>query len=302
MRKWIAVCVLSTVISSAAAAATNRLADIRARGTLNCGIWPYVPGFAMERDGRYVGFEVDICRAVAAAILGDATKVEFVTLENVAQFTAREDVDLVVRRLTWTLSRETASGLVFGPVTFYDGQGFLVRRASGITSLSQLTAGERVCVINMESQPKTLHEYFRDSGRNVQLVLVGSDSEAEEAMRRNRCRVYSADISWLAAARPVFAAGPAHYDILADRISEEPLAPLMRVADGDFVQVVRWTLFALVEAEELSVTSENIDSARLISSRVRAFLGAHPGSGGSAARRRVGACNHCRRWQLRRDI
>lgn len=277
---WLAACVLligPLIGVSSAEAATNRLADIRARGTLNCGIWPYVPGFAIERDGRYTGFDVDICRAVAAAILGDATKVEFVTLSHVTQFAQRKDLDLAVRRLTWTLSREMASGTVFGPITYYDGQGFLVPKNSGIKNVSQLT-GERICVINRERHPATLYDYFRDSGREIQIVRVESDKDAEEAMRRNRCRAYSADISWLAAARSSFLNGLTRYEILPEQISKEPLAPLMRVEDTELVQLVRWTIFTMIEAEELGLSSRNIDSIKSSSSRVRSFMSIHPGS------------------------
>ena len=151
-----AACCLGAADVSRGATATNRLAEIQARGALNCGIWPHVPGFAIERDGRYFGFDVDICRAVAAAVLGDATKIRFITVADVKQFAERTDIDLAVRRLTWTLSRETQNGMAFGPITFYDGQGFLVARDSGIQSAAQLT-GERICVINSERHPDTLY-------------------------------------------------------------------------------------------------------------------------------------------------
>jgi general L-amino acid transport system substrate-binding protein len=268
--------VLSVGIASDAAA-TSRLGDIEARGTLNCGIWPYVAGFASARNGEYFGFDVDICRAVAAAILGDATKVRFVKLENIRQFAERNEIDLVVRRLTWTLSRETANGMAFGPVTFYDGQGFLVPKQSGIERASEL-AGERLCVKNSERHPGTLYNYFRDMHHDIQLVLVESDKEAEEAMRGGRCRAYSADVSWLAAARSTFVDGLTRYKILADEISKEPLAPLMRAGDTELVQLVRWTIFSMIEAEELGLSSQNIDTGKPSSSRVRSFLSIHPGS------------------------
>lgn len=273
---WLAACLLIG-ISSAEAADTSRLADIRARGTLNCGIWPYVPGFAIERDGRYAGFDIDICRAVAAAIFGDATKVGFVTLAHVKQFAERKDIDLVVRRLTWTPRRERAGGVVFGPIIYYDGQGFLVPKDGGIRNVSQLTGG-RICVINMERHPETLYNYSRDSGREIRSVLVESDKDAEEAMRRDRCVAYSADISWLAAARSGFLNGLTRYEILPDQISKEPLAPLMRAEDTELVQLVRWTIFAMIEAEELGLSSQNINSMKSNSSRVRSFMGIHPGS------------------------
>lgn len=275
---YLVACLLLIGSLTAEAAGKNRLADIRTRGTLNCGVWPYVPGFATEHDGRYVGFDVDICRAIAAAILGDATKAGFVTLERVAEFAERKDIDLVIRRLTWSLGREMATGMVFGPITYYDGQGFLVPKNSGTKRISQLS-GQRICVINMERHPQILYNHSRDSGSEFQLILVESDTQAEEAMRRGRCQAYSADISWLAAARASFRDGLTHYEILSDLISKEPLAPLMRVEDTELVQLVRWTIFAMIEAEELGLSSHNIDPIEWNSSRLRSFMRIHPGSG-----------------------
>jgi general L-amino acid transport system substrate-binding protein len=251
---------LLLIASAAVDAATNRLVDIQARGALECGIWPHVAGFAVAKDGRYSGFDIDICRAVAAAILGDPDKVRFVPLETVSQFAARADVDIVVRRLTWTLSRESANDVVFGPVTFYDGQGFLVPRSSGVRSAAQL-AGEAVCVIDAEHHAKTLHDYFEGRGHPIRLVLVETDAQAEKALNDKRCEAYSADLSWLGAARSGFRDGLARYEILSDVISKEPLAPLMRARDRQLVQRVRWTLYSMIEAEELGLSSHNVRSA-----------------------------------------
>lgn len=237
-----------------------RLADIRARGALTCGIWPQVRGFAMRRDGTYVGFDIDTCRAVAAAIFGDASKIRFVELAHIEQLQQRSDIDLVVRRLTRTREREVATGMVFGPVTFHDGQGFLVPRNSGIERISQLAAGP-ICVINAERHPKILFEFLRENDSNREIVLVQSDEEAEQALRGGRCAAYSADISWLAAARAGFANGQQRYDILPDLISREPLAPLMRPDDAEFVEVVRRTISTLLEAEELGIDSSNVMSS-----------------------------------------
>jgi len=272
---WLLSCVLWIAATTAAPAATDRLAEIRARGTLICGIWPHVPGFAMERGGRYTGFEVDVCRAVAAAIIGDADKVGFVPLASIAQFASRPDIDLAIRRLTWTLGREAASGTNFGPVVFYDGQGFLVPKDGGIHDIAQL-AGERVCVIDQERHPETLDRYFRDNGRGVQLVPVASDSAAEQALRSHRCRAYSADLSWLAAARAGFPSGLARFDLLPGLISKEPLAPLLRAEDAGLLRLVRWTIYTLIEAEELGISSRNVGVAgsRLPDARARAIIAA----------------------------
>jgi general L-amino acid transport system substrate-binding protein len=266
---------LSLAISSSADA--NRLADIQSRGTLNCGIWPYVPGFAVTRDGREVGFDVDLCRAVAVAILGDPEKVRFLTLADVKQFAKRNDIDLVVRRLTWTPAREAENGVAFGPVTFYDGQGFLVPRQGGISRAADL-AGERICVMAGERHVGVLQSYFHDRGREVQAVLIESDRQAQESMDSHRCRAYSADISWLAAARSTFPDGVTRYEILPERISKEPLAPMMRARDAELLQVVRWTIFTMIQAEELHIDSHNIRTFDLSSPRVGSFLNVHPGS------------------------
>jgi general L-amino acid transport system substrate-binding protein len=185
-------------------------------------------------------------------VLGDASRVSFVALEHVSQFAAQEDVDLAIRRLTWTPSRETDTGIVFGPVVFYDGQGFLVPK--DIQHPSQL-AGERVCVINRERHPRTLHDYNPD----IRLVIVDSDEQAEAALLGKRCRAYSADVSSLAAARSTFADGVDRYAILPDLISKEPLAPLIRAEDRGLLHQVRWTIFAMIEAEERGVTSRNTE-------------------------------------------
>jgi general L-amino acid transport system substrate-binding protein len=275
--RCLVVLVLSLVSALGQAAATSRLADVEARGTVTCGIWPYVPGFAVARDGQYLGFDVDICRAVAAAILGDATKVRFVTLASIQQFAEHEEIDLAVRRLTWTPGRETVNGMAFGPVTFYDGQGFLVARHSGIERAPQL-AGARICVMSGDSHPKALYEYFRSMNRDIELVVVGSDQEAEASIRSKRCRAYSADISWLAAARSTFQDGATRYEILSDQITKEPLAPMVRARDVELLQLVRWTVFAMIEAEELGLSSRNINSGMPISSQARSFLSVQPGS------------------------
>lgn len=251
---WVAACVL--LMACAPSEASSRMQQIHERGSLICGIWPYVAGFAADHDDHFEGLEIDLCHAVAAAIFGDGEKVQFVELESVAQFAERQEVDLVVRRLTWTLNRETASGVSFGPVYFHDGQGFLVPRDSGITRIADLT-NERICVISMESHPRTL----RNRLPNVRLVMVESDREAEVALREKRCRAYSADVSWLASARAGFADGLARYEILPDLISKEPLAPLIRAEDVELSQIVRWTIYALIDAEERGVTSRSANAA-----------------------------------------
>jgi general L-amino acid transport system substrate-binding protein len=256
---------------------TNRIAGIRSRNALTCGIWPHVEGFAIRHGETYVGLDVDICRAVAAAILGDPKRVKFVALGHIEQFRQRSDIDLVIRQLTWTLKREEAAGIVFGPVTFYDGQGFLVPRKRGISDIVQLP-NKRICVMNMDDYPETLSTYFKESGLQIQLVLVKSDQEAEEALDRNLCGAYSADVSRLGAARAGLQDGQMRYNILSQVISKEPLAPMMRAEDTELLQLVRWTIYVMIEAEELGLTSRNISASNLGSLRVRRFLRVRPDS------------------------
>ena len=263
------------MLGAGSAAATDRIAQIRERGALNCGIWPHVPGFASGQGGRYLGFDTDVCRAVAAAIFGDASKVRFVAVERIEQFAREPDIDMVVRRLTSTPRRERSSGMVFGPVVYYDGQGFLVPHDAGVKRPADL-AGASVCVLNVERHPETLRNYFQHAGARIRMVLVESDKAAELALRNDRCRAYSADITWLAAARSVFEGGSGRYDILPDSISKEPLAPLMRPQDDDLVQLVRWTVYALIEAEELGISSKNVGHVP-DSLKVRTFMKVHPG-------------------------
>lgn len=276
--RWLAlVAVLFGLPASAAPG--DRLDGIRARGVLTCGVWPRVRGFAVERDGRYSGFDIDICRAVAAVVLGDADKVRFVMVSDIAQFLTRADVDMAVRRLTWTPNREAATGTAFGPVTFYDGQGFLVPKG---TSAAQIPRAP-VCVLNQEHHPETLASHFKGA---IKVVLVDADDAAERALRNSRCGAYSADVSWLAAARAGFQEGIARYEILPDLISKEPLAPLVRAGDTGLLRWVRWTLYAMIDAEERGIGC----STKTISTRERALL-CSVGNYGEVFNRNFGAAS-----------
>jgi general L-amino acid transport system substrate-binding protein len=254
-----------------AQSSAHRLADIRLRGVLTCGIWPEVRGFAARNEGVYSGFDVDICRAFALSVLGDVSKTRFVELAHIADFKQRDDIDLVVRRLTWTLGREASQDIVFGPVTFYDGQTFLVPKEGGIKNLSALGAGP-ICVLNRDHHPETLINYLQEHNQQAPLVLVENDRNARDALVGRRCLVYSADMSWLAGARASFEGGVDRYDILPQLISKEPLAPVIRREDADLVERVRLTFFALLEAEELGVNSKNAATLKPNSPRLRHFL------------------------------
>ncbi len=245
----------------AADRATDRVDRIKARGELVCGVLPGVAGFAMvDAQGRYSGFDIDTCRAVAAAILGQPDKVRFVTAESVAQLARDPDLDLVIRRLTWTMTREAATGLLFGPVTFYDGQGFLVAKTSGLATSTDFS-GKRICVDSGEDWSRNLAAYLKSHAIAATLVVTGGRADGEKRFFSGACDAYSGDRSMLGAIR-ADAPQPADLTILPEMISEEPLAPLMRQGDDRFFLVVRWTIFAMIDAEALGVTSDNVDGAQ----------------------------------------
>ncbi len=257
----------------------SRVARIRQRGTLVCGVSPGVAGFAqLDASGRYRGLDVDICRAVAAAILGTADAVRFDAAATVDQFQKNADVDLVSRRLTWSLQRE-GLGLLFGPVMFYDGQGFLLPRTITAGHPDQLS-GRPICVAPGGLNEARLTAYFRAHQLTLRKVLVQLE-QAEGELAAGRCDAFSADVSELGSLRSGFPQ-PADFTILGDQISKEPLAQLVRASDVDLFDILRWTIFALVTAEELGVTSTNVDS--LMSSAdadsdVKRLLGVIPGNG-----------------------
>jgi general L-amino acid transport system substrate-binding protein len=272
--------ILALVPLSATPQSASRLEAIKSRGALTCGVEPAVPGFAeLDAQGRYRGFDVDICRAIAAAIFGSADKARYVPVLTVDQFRKSTEVDVVSRRLTWELQREAALGLLFGPITFYDGQGFLVSKKLGATTPKQLARTE-ICVAAGTVFEFNLGSYF--TGHELKKVLLQSATEFGEiakALSSGRCRAYSADVSELGAVRTRLA-DPATFTILREQISREPLAPLVRGDDAHFFTIVRWTVLALINAEELGVTSKNVDDMRKSKSvEVQRLLGIVPGNG-----------------------
>jgi general L-amino acid transport system substrate-binding protein len=267
-----------TLTCTVSAHAGQRLENIRAKGVVTCGIWPAVAGFAApEAGGRYHGMDVDVCRAVAAAIFGDPEKVQYVIAKNVGQMKTSDEIDIVVRRITWSLTRATANGLMFGPVTFYDGQGFLVPHKSDLTEGKDLD-GEAVCAHAEEAHVETLTSYFRGLGLSVDAVPVANGQEAERALAAGACTAVSADVSMLGSWRAAMKDGVQTYRILPEMISKEPLAPLVRQGDDQFFEIVRWSVFAMIAAEEYGITSQNVDAPR-DEFEVQQFLGVVPGNG-----------------------
>jgi general L-amino acid transport system substrate-binding protein len=284
MQTWctrIAIGLIGAALFQAQAAARtpmpDRLDQIRRRGHLTCGVAPEVAGFsAVDGRGRYSGLDVDICRAMAAAIFGDADRVAYRLAYSVHDFLRSDDIDLVSRRLTWELRREGSMRLLFGPVIFYDGQGFLVAHRLSVQNPLGL-AGVPVCVVANSTAQATLPRYYHS--RPIPQVVPVLAQDVVAALADGRCEAYTADVSELAALRSRLPA-PADFDILPQMITKEPLAQLVRQGDDRFFDLLRWTVFALIAAEELGVNSRNVE--QLLASDdpdVQRLLGVLPGNG-----------------------
>jgi general L-amino acid transport system substrate-binding protein len=250
---------------------------IRQRGTLVCGVAPGVAGFArVDERGRYSGLDVDVCRAVAAAIFGTADKVRYELASSVDQFQRTPEVDLVSRRLTWSLQRE-GMGLLFGPVVFYDGQGFLVPARHPAQQVRQLSNAP-LCVVAGGLSESNLTLYFRTHKLTLQKRLI-QPSQVEAELSAGRCDAFTADVSELGSLRSGMR-NPGGFRILSEQISQEPLAQLVRGSDVDLFNVLRWTIFAMISAEELGVTSANVEAmTKSGNPDVRRLLGVTPGNG-----------------------
>jgi general L-amino acid transport system substrate-binding protein len=254
---------LAAFVAAAVQPATAETLDvIRDRGKLICGINPDLPGFAArDQEGAWRGFDVDFCRAVAAAIFNDAGKVEFKALSNAERLTAlkNSDIDLLSRNTTWTMARETALGINFAAVTYYDGQGFLVRSSLKAESALEL-GGKSICVQTGTTTEANLADYFRGKKLTYQLNAFPSADEALVAYNDGRCDAFTTDTSALFAER-LKLAKPDEHVILPDIISKEPLSPAVRQGDDRWFKIVQWTHFVMLNAEELGVTSKTIEQA-----------------------------------------
>lgn len=242
-----------------AAPASSTIDAIRARGTLICGVNAGLAGFAQpDSQGVWRGFDVDYCRAVAAVLLGDATKVRYMPTTAQARFTALQsgEVDILARNTTWTLSRDTSLGFDFGAITFFDGQGFMVKRSLGVTSAAQLE-GATICVQPGTTTEQNLTDWARANRIRFTPVVIERVEDNISAYNSGRCDAYTTDISGLAATRAV-QANPNDHVILPEVISKEPLGPLVRHGDQRFTDLVRWIHFGLVGAEELGITAANV--------------------------------------------
>jgi general L-amino acid transport system substrate-binding protein len=234
---------------------------IKARGQLACGIAGAVPGFSLpDSQGVMRGLDADSCRTVAAAVLGDANKVKFVPLTTTNRFTALQsgEVDMLSRSTTWTLGREANLGLLFAGINYYDGTGFLVKKASGVKSAKEMD-GATICVQPGTSTELAIADYFRVNNLKFTPILIADLAEIQQAFLSGRCDAYSTDSSALATFR---ATQPNKDDfiLLPEIISKEPLGYVVRKGDDKFFDVVRWTYFAQLIAEEYGITSKNIDT------------------------------------------
>ncbi len=248
----------AALVGSVAGAAT--LDDVKARGKLNCGVSTGVPGFAApDANGEWQGFDVAVCRAVAAAVLGDATAIEFVPTTGKTRFTALAsgEIDMLARNTTWTFSRDTDLKFDFVGVNYYDGQGFLVPKALGVTSAKDLD-GATVCIQTGTTTELNLADYFRINNISYEPVPIETNAEGAQQYLAEACDSYTTDASGLAATRASFE-NPSDHVILPEIISKEPLGPLVRHGDNEWGDIVMWTMNALIAAEEYGVTSANLE-------------------------------------------
>jgi general L-amino acid transport system substrate-binding protein len=248
------------VLAQDAAEPSETLATIRRRGRLNCGVHQGLVGFAYtDNRGQWRGFDVDFCRATAAAVLGDPDAVRFVPLAIGDRFEALADgrIDVLWRNTSWTMARDAGERMEFAGVNYYDGQGFLVRRSLALTSAAELD-GARICVQSDSTTALNLRDYFSVRSLRYEPVMAASEEAAREAYVAENCDAFTGDVSALAAARTMMSNPQAHA-ILPDVISKEPLGPVVRRGDDQWADIVRWTLNALILAEELGVTQANVD-------------------------------------------
>lgn len=260
VKSTLAVLTTAAVLGvSGFAQAGSTLDAVQKKGFVQCGISDGLPGFSYaDAKGNYLGLDVDVCRAVAAAVFGDASKVKFSPLTAKERFTALQsgEVDILSRNSTWTSSRDAAMGISFTGVTYYDGQGFLVNKKLGVTSAKELD-GATVCIQAGTTTELNLSDYFRANGLKYTPITYDTSDESAKSVEAGRCDVLTSDQSQLYAQRIKLAA-PSEYVVLPEVISKEPLGPAVRQGDDEWFKIVRWTLFAMLNAEELGVDSQNV--------------------------------------------
>lgn len=255
--------------STAQAATTSRLQRIRDAGSINCGVAGDMPGFSELSSASATGMDVDICRGLAAALLGSAARAKFTPLVDITEFLSRQDVDVVFHGLTWTFEREARWNIRFGPVTYYDGAGFVLRRTAAARHVLELSDAE-ICIHADYPSLEPLSRFLA-SGSSLRLVAYASERESREAFHSGRCAALAADASTLVTS----ASGhnPQQFEIAQDRITKEPLAPIVRATDDDLLMLLRLVVYATIQAEELGLGSTSaastIDEAFASASQLR---------------------------------
>ncbi|AXI43602.1 amino acid ABC transporter substrate-binding protein [Sulfitobacter sp. SK011] len=260
MKKSVIFGALTVAGLAAGAAAAGTIDDVKARGKLNCGVTTGLVGFAApDANGVWDGFDVAVCRAVAAAVLNDPTAVEFIPTTGKTRFTALAsgEIDMLARNTTWTFSRDVDLKFDFIGVNYYDGQGFMVPKALGVSSAKDLD-GATVCIQTGTTTELNLADFFRANNISYEPVPIETNAEGQQQYLAGACDTYTTDASGLAATRATFE-NPGDHVLLPEIISKEPLGPLVRHGDNEWGDVVRWTLNALIAAEELGVSSANIE-------------------------------------------
>ena len=279
MRYWVAAG-LALVMSygqqiELVAAQTSTLDTVKGRGQLQCGVSTGLAGFGAPNDaGQWQGLDVDICRAVSAAVFKNVDKIKFVPLTAKERFTALQsgEIDLLSRNTTWTMSRDTAAGLNFTGISYYDGQGFMVKKTLDVVSAKELS-GASICVQTGTTTELNLADYFRSNKIEYNPVVFEKLSEALGAYNAGRCDAFTTDVSQLYSIRLTLGNANDHI-VLPEIISKEPLGPVVRQGDPRWANIVRWTLFAMINAEELGVTQGNVDQMKASKNpSVRRLLG-----------------------------
>lgn len=274
MKRLLAAAALFLGLTSSLHAAT--LDDIKARGQLNCGVNPNLQGFAAKgEDGAWAGFDVDFCRALAAAVLGDPGKVTYVPLNAQQRFDALAagQIDVLSRNTTWTMERETKMPLRFPGISYHDGQGFIVKKLLGVTSALNLS-GAAICFQTGTTNELNVEDFFREKEMVFQPIRFDKLDDLIKAFDEGKCDTFTTDVSVLYAVR-LRLANPDDAIVLQDVISKEPLGPVVRQGDERWFNIVRWTLFALINAEEMGVTAASVDQFKADSKRadIRRLLG-----------------------------
>ena len=256
------VCTTAVLGMAAVPAQAGKTVDaIKARGQLICGVNTGLAGFsAADSQGNWSGLDVDVCKAIAAAMLGDASKVKYVPLNAQQRFTALQsgEIDILSRNTTWTLTRDASLGMHFTGVTYYDGQGFMVPAKGKIKSAKQLK-GATVCVQSGTTTEKNLTDFSRANNLNIKPVVFEKQEASTSAYFSGRCQAFTTDASGLASIRNKEAKNPADHLVLPELISKEPLGPSVRRGDDEFFAIAKWVVFALIEAEEYGITQAKVD-------------------------------------------